>query len=79
MAVHMHDQRNTKKGLFFEAKRDLHESRLGVKMYLFLRKRVLLDSIKERLGVIFQTVPKMSPQKSLLGLNLRAKSCEILV
>ena len=45
-AVHMHDQRNTKKGLFFEAKCDSHESRLGVKMCLFLRKRVLLDSIK---------------------------------
>ena len=44
--VHMHDQRNVKKGLFFEAKRDSRESRLGVKMCLFLRKRVLLDSIK---------------------------------
>ena len=35
-----------KKGCFFEAKHDSCESRLGVKMCLFLRKRVLLDSIK---------------------------------
>ena len=34
-----------KKGLFFEAKHDSCDSRLGVKMGLFLRKRVLLDSI----------------------------------
>ena len=33
--VHMHDQRNVQKGLFFEAKRDM---RLGVKMCLLLRK-----------------------------------------
>ena len=39
--VHMHDQKNMKKGLFFEAERESH---LGVKLCLFLRKRVLLDS-----------------------------------
>ena len=36
--VHMRDQRNVKKGLFFETKRDSRESRLGVKMCLFSRK-----------------------------------------
>ena len=71
-AVHMRDQRNAKKGLFFVTKRDSRESRLGVKMCLFLGKRVLLDSIKGRLGVIFQT----SPKEAYLGVNLRAKSRE---
>ena len=56
-----------KKGLFFEAKRDSRESRLGVKMCLFSTKRVLLDSIKGRLGVIFQIQPNMSSKKSLFG------------
>ena len=65
--VHMHDQRNRKKGLFFEARRDSHESRLGVKMYLFSRKRVLMDSMKRCLGVIFQTPPNMSSKKACLG------------
>ena len=44
--VHMRDQRNAKKGLFVEAEHDLPKSRLGVEMCLFLRKRVLLNSIK---------------------------------
>ena len=43
--------------IFFKAKRDSRKSRLGVKMYLFLRKGVLLDSFKGRLGVILQTCP----------------------
>ena len=57
--VHMRDQRNVKEGLFkfFEAKCNSCEERLGVKMCLFLRKRVLLDSIKERLGSFYQTPP----------------------
>ena len=33
---------------------NFHESRLGFKMCLFSRKRVLFDSIRECLGVIFQ-------------------------
>ena len=53
--VHMRDQRNTKKGLYFKTGRDLRESRLVVKVCLFLRKRVHLDYIKVRLGVIFRT------------------------
>ena len=63
--VNMRNQRNGKKGLFFEAKRDLRESRLGVKMCLFLRKRVLLDSTKGSLGVVFQIPANMFPQKRL--------------
>ena len=51
-----------KKVLFFETKCD---SQLGVKMCLFLRKRAFLDSIKERLGVIFLTPPNMFSIKSL--------------
>ena len=34
-------------------------------MYLFLRKRVLLDPTKGRLGIIFQTPPNMFSKKSL--------------
>ena len=75
----MHDQRNTKKWLFFEAQRDQRESRLGVKMCLFLRKRVILDSTKGRLGVIFQIPPNMSPQKSLFRGKFERKSCKILI
>ena len=75
--VHMRDHRNVGKGLFFEAKRDSHESRSGVKMGLLLRKRVFLDSIKGRLGVIFQTSPNMSSKKACLGVSLEEKSWEI--
>ena len=60
--VHMHDQRNAKKGLFFR----LNAIRANqVKMCLFLRKRVLLDSIKGCLGVIFSNSTKHVLQKSL--------------
>ena len=69
----MCNQRNAKKGLFFEAKRDSHESHLEVKMCLFFRKRVLFDSIKGHLGVIFRTPPKMSPQKSLFRDKFESK------
>ena len=48
-------------------------------MCLFLRKRVLLDSIKGHLGGIFQTPPKMTSKKACLGVNFGAKFCEILV
>ena len=48
--VHMGDQRNAKKGLFVRVKRDLRESRLGVKIFLFWRKRVLYDFVKGRFG-----------------------------
>ena len=51
--VHMRDQKNAKK---------------GVKMRLFLRKRVLLDSIKGCLGVIFET--SSNPKKACLGVIL---------
>ena len=67
--VHMCDQRNTKKGLFFEAESDLRDSRFGDKMCHFSTKRVLLDSIEGRLGVIFQTGPNMSSKKACLGAN----------
>ena len=40
-------------------------SHLGVKICLFWRKRVLFDSVKGHLGVIFQTPPNMSSKKSL--------------
>ena len=53
-----------KKGYFFEAEQDSRESQLGVKMCLFLRKKVPLDSIKGRLGVIFQN---MSSNEACLG------------
>ena len=77
-AVHMRDQRNAKKWLFFEAKRDSRESRLGVKMCPVLRKRVFLDPSKVRLGIIFQTPPNMSSKTACLGVDLGAKSPEIL-
>ena len=54
----------------FEAKRDSRESRLGVKICLFRRKKVLFDSVKGRLGVIFQTPLNMSYKKACLGVNL---------
>ena len=60
--VHMRDQRNAKKGLFFEADRDWRESGLGVKMCLFMRKRILLDSIKGCLGS-FLKLHQTCPQK----------------
>ena len=47
-------------------------------MCLFFEKGVLFDSIKGCLGVIFQTPPNMSFKKACLGVNLRAKSHEIL-
>ena len=75
--VHMHDQRNTKRGLFFCPKHDLYK--FGVKMCLFLIKRVFLESIKVHLEVIFQTPPNMSSKKSLLRVNLSAKSCKVLI
>ena len=76
--VHMGHQRNVKKELFFEAKHDTRELRLGVNMCLFLRKRVLLDSIKGRVGVIFQILPNMPSQKSLFRVDLGAKSHKVL-
>ena len=75
----MRDQRNAKKRLLFDTKCDSRESRLGVKMCLFFEKRVLLDSVKGRLGVLFQTSPNMPAKKACLGVNLEAKSREILV
>ena len=48
-------------------------------------KKILLDSFKGRLGVIFKTPPKMSPplkkkkKKASIEVNLSAKSREILV
>ena len=65
--VHMCDQRNMKKGLFFEAGRD---SRLGVKMCLFLRKSVLLDSIKGAFRGHFSNSTEHVLQKACLGVNL---------
>ena len=56
--VHMRDQRNAKKGLFFETEPDSQDSRLGVKIYLFSRKGVLFNSIRGRLGVFHQTYAK---------------------
>ena len=47
---------------------------------LFLRKRVILDSIKGRLWVIFQTPPNIHVlQKACLGVKLGAKLQEILL
>ena len=48
-------------------------------MCLFLGKRVFLDSFTGRLGVIFHTPPNISSKKSFFGVNLGAKSCEILI
>ena len=63
-----------RKGCFMRSrKRDSRESWLGVKMCLFLRRRLLLDSInmiKGHLGVLFQTPPKNSPQKACLAAHL---------
>ena len=69
--IHMRDQRNMKKGLFLRLNAIRGNRIYGLKMRPFLRKRVLLDSI----GVIVQNHPK----KACLGVNLEAKSCEILV
>ena len=71
--VHMLDKRNAKKGLFFEAKRNSRKLRLGIKICLFLRERVLLDSLKGHLGVSFQIPPNMSSEKACLRVNLGAK------
>ena len=49
------------------------ESRLGVKMCLFLRIRILLDFGKGAL--IFQTPPNMSSKKVCCWVNLRQKLC----
>ena len=70
--VHMRNQRNAKKGLFFEAEHDSRESRLGVKMCLFMTKRVLLDSIKGRLWSFFEL--QICPTK---GVNIGTKSGKI--
>ena len=48
-------------------------------MYIFLRKRALLDSVKGYLGVIFVTPPNMSSKKVCLGVNFGEKSHKILV
>ena len=74
----MRHQRNVKKELFFRLltqMRDSCELQLGVKMclYIYLRKRVLLDSSKGRLWVIFQTSPNMSSKKACSGVNLGGK------
>ena len=54
--VHMLDQRNMKKGFFFEPEHDLRESRLGSKRACFQEKESFLNSIREHLGVIFKLV-----------------------
>ena len=61
--VHMHDQRNVTKGLFFEAERNSRELRLGVKMCLFMRKRVLLVSIKGHFGSFLKLHQTCPPKK----------------
>ena len=55
-----------KKGLFFEARCNSHESRFGGQNVPIFEKKVLLDYIKRRLGVIFQTPPYMSSKKACL-------------
>ena len=65
-----------KKGCFFEAERDSRESWLGDKMCLFMRKRVILDSIKGCLGSFFKLHQTCPPKK---GVNMGTKSCEICV
>ena len=56
-----------KKGCFFEAERDSRESRLGVKMCLFMRKRVILDSIKGRLGSFFNSTKHVLKKRGKNG------------
>ena len=65
--VHMRDQSNAEKGLFSEAKHDPCKLRLGVKMGLILRKRVLFDSIKGRLGIIFKLHQICPPKRTFRG------------
>ena len=74
--VYMHDQKNANKGLFLKA---IHENHDWVsKCACFQEKRSFFNSIKESLGVIFQTslfhqnVPSQK-KKSCLGVNLGAK------
>ena len=77
--VHMRDQRNTKKKGGFETWR-ANRDRSGVKMCLFLRKGVLLDSINGRLGVIFWTRLNMSSKRAYFrGIFGGRESREILV
>ena len=47
--------REAQKNCCLFPERDSREAQLGAKMCMFLRKRVLLDSIKGYLVVIFQT------------------------
>ena len=68
--VDMRDKRNAKKELFFGYKRDSRESCLGVKMSLFLRERVLLDSIRGH----FSNSTKHVLQKNLLRGKFLGKS-----
>ena len=71
-------RKNAKK-VGVKAKRDSRKLQLGVNMYLFLRKRVLLDSLKRHLGEIFQTQPNMSAKKACLGVNMGGKSLKIFI
>ena len=64
-----------KRGCFFQTKCDSCESRLKVKMCIFLRKKVFLDSIKGRIGVLNSI--KRVLQRSLIRGNVGAKLCEI--
>ena len=58
IVVHMHDQRNAKKGCFFRLN-VIHVNRhRGQNVPIFEKKRVLLDSIKGCLGVIFKNSTK---------------------
>ena len=70
--THTRPEKRERRVVFFRL------SPLGVKMCLFLRKRIILNSIKGHLGVIFQTPPKCPPpkKKACLGVNLRTKSRE---
>ena len=47
----------------------------GQNLHIF-EKKGPFGSIKEHLGVIFQTPQKMSSEKAPLGVNLGAKSCK---
>ena len=61
--AHVHDQRNAKKGCVWGAKRlrDLCELQLGFKMAI--TERVLSNSIKGHLGVIFHSTKHVLQKK----------------
>ena len=67
IALYTCTTRKCEKRVVFKVKSDSHKSR--IKMCLFFKERVLLDSIKGCLGSSFQTPPSMS-SNNCLGVTL---------